>query len=261
MCKKILLLLCCWLLVLGIYGQDIITRTDGVEIKAQGLEIKPGQINFRLYQQPDSLVYQISVQDVQRVKMADGTVRNFAAPTNGKKDATEFKYETDLGQNVLWFYPVELPSSNLTLAYERIMAGGKIGFRIPVALGFGSDLQYNSPDDFRRSNRFGTGLEINYYPFGQGRLVYYLGSSFHFRSYRTFFYGNSSQQPGLQKAYAEMYALSVKNGIFYQISKSFVISLDAGLGFRFFHIPLPENYYRPNNRAFVPGNLYVGFRF
>lgn len=264
MAKKICLLFCFWLVVVGTYAQDIITRTDGAVIRAQVLEIKPGQVNFRMYQQPDTLVYQISVQDVQSITMADGTTRTFNQPgaQTGKKSIA-FNYETQFGRNMLWFYPLDLLFTNFTMAYERVLASGKISFRIPLVLGLGSDLEYNDYYDFRKSNLFGTGLEVNFFPYGQGKLQYYLGPSIHYRSYRAYYYNDRSTQPqpGLEKANSSMYTIAVKNGVYYHFSWAFIISADVGLGLRIFDVSPAIYAYRPNTRVYIPGNLHVGIRF
>ncbi|GEO04939.1 hypothetical protein AAE02nite_26030 [Adhaeribacter aerolatus] len=267
MVKKIYLLICFWLLVLGTYGQDIITRTDGVEIKAQELEVKPGQVSFKLFQVPDTLVYQISVQDVQTIKMADGSVRTFNSPgTASEKKNTPFNYETQSGRNMLLFYPLDLVYANATLAYERIARSGKMGFRVPVSFGLSKEFQ-NNFNEFRRNTRLGVGLEINYYPFGQGRLQYYFGSALGFRTYQLLYYTSinspNGPQPQEHTMKAQMYSLAFRNGVYYQVSRHFILSADAGLGYRIFQEPQRPDGYYPENRdqMFLPVNFHLGFRF
>jgi hypothetical protein len=259
MAKKLFLLFFLVLAVFHTYGQDIITRSDGVTIQARAVEIKSSLINFKLFQQADSGVYQISTQDVQSVRLADGTTRSFPAPAT----AAPFNYYTNSGRNILWYYPVDLFYSNFTLAYERVLPSGKVSLKVPLTIGLSGS---NDPDSyytgFRENIRLGAGLEVNFYPFGQGRFQYYLGPALACRSYRTYYY--TAAQPTPQRQNAQMLSFALKNGLYYQFTKFFIISVDAGLGWRFFRKPdRPDNYYDPNDRnhAYLAGSLHLGFRF
>lgn len=265
MAKKILLLFYCWFAVLFAFGQDIITRTDGVTIKAQVVEIKPNQVNFRLFGQPDTLVYQISTQDVQALRMADGTTRTFNQP-GGSAERKAFNYETQTRRHILWYHPLDLVYASFTFGYEQLLPSGRIGIKIPVSLGLGGSTGSNYYDDFRRNNRYGAGLELNIYPFGQGRLNYYFGPAVNYRSYRFYYYNYTPgpTQPALVKENAQLFAIALKNGIYYQFSKSFSIAADIGLGIRFFNEPEPpDDFYYPENRTrgYLPGGVQLGFRF
>jgi hypothetical protein len=260
MARKLLLLCCLLLAVSSLWGQDLITRTDGVVIQARVLEIKPDQITFRLFQQTDTLVYQISPQDVQAIRMADGSTP-FAAVAAGKP-AAPFNFETQSGRNILWYHPFDLIYSNISLAYERIGASGRLGFKIPLVIGLTDPDATPHSYSFRENNRWGTGLELNVYPFGQGRLQYYVGPAFQYRSYRAYYYDGSRPEP--QSSEAGMFTVALKNGVYYQFTRFLIVSADAGIGFRFLQGPEVSNSYyfvEGRNRAYLPGNLHLGFRF
>lgn len=260
-----LLLLCLLLLAVSLsYGQDLITRSDGVVIKATVLEMPPGLLRFKLYQQADTLVYQISTRDVASVRMADGAVRTFPEAA-AIKEAAPFDYYTRSGRNILWYYPVELIYPIFALAYEHILASGMVGFKIPLMLGLSSgNTSNNYNTDIRRNTRFGTGLEVNIYPFGPGRFQYYVGPAFHYRSYRGYYYNTySSSQPGPQIKDTNLVSLALKNGVCYQFSRFLSISVDAGWGWRFLqeaHNPA-YNFTEHRNRQILTGNLCLGYRF
>jgi hypothetical protein len=259
---RILLACCLAFAAAPTYGQDIITRSDGVKLQASILDMKPGLIRFKLFGQPDTAVYQISTQDVETVHMADGTTKNFTAPADAGKKNRPFNYYTNSGRNILWYYPLDLIYANFTLAYERILPSGKTGIKIPLSIGLSPGNADVYSTSFRDHNRYGAGLEINFYPFGQGRLQYYLGPAFNFRSYKAFYATTSQFIPEAHNA--TMYSLALKNGIHFQASRSFILSLDAGLGVRFIRQPeIAVNYndYEGRTRAYLPGNLHLGYRF
>lgn len=271
MIKKIILVLSFWGVLLRVSGQDIITRSDGVTIRAQVLGISPNQINFRLYQHPDSLMYQISVQDVRMITRADGTTQNFNPESNlaGEKEK-EFNYETQSGRNLLLFYPLDLTNTNFTAAYERIFSAGKIGIRLPVILGL-SKKANNDFSNFRNNTRWGLELDLNFYPYGQGRLQYYLGPSIQYRSYHLYYYDYNTnpnppptpQPPDLRRVKASLYGLAFKNGVYFQLTQLWMVSIDVGLGYRKFQkSDRPDNFYADNrNTVFLPGNFHLGLRF
>lgn len=272
MVKRALLCICFVLALRHAYGQDVITRIDGVVIRSTILDIQPTLIKFRLFNQPDTLVYQISPQDVQSVQMADGSVKNFSAATATQTAATTFNYETDLGRNILRWHILDLFFSNFTVSYEHILPSGKVGLRVPLFIGLAGkpeEGRYFDVYDFRRNNQFGAGLEVNYYTHGQGRLRYYLGPGFHFKTFQGYFFQGPAnpQRPEPQplvKKNVTMFALVLKNGVYYQLSKAFILSVEAGLGIRSFRLPENTNnfyYEESNTRAYVPANLLIGFRF
>lgn len=263
MAKKILVFSLLLLVVLLVDGQDLITRSDGVVIRATVLEIKPGLLRFRHYQQPDTLVYQISTRDVGSLRLADGTVRTF--PEAEKKEAAPFDYYTASGRNILWYNFFELIYPNFALAYERVLASGKIGLKIPLLVGLSSGNSSNSYSiDVRKNTRFGTGLEMNVYPFGQGRFQYYVGPAFQYRTYQGYFYAtNPGSPPGLQSQNTAMFSLALKNGAYYQFSRFFIASVDAGLGYRFLREAHNPDYYyiEHRNRQMLTFSLHLGYRF
>src|SRR5687768_4126322 len=143
MVRKLLYLCWFWFTISVTHAQDIIIRTDGVEIKANVLDVQTNLVRFRLFRQTDSLVYQISTRDVKAVQMADGTVRSLAEADTSNKLPKTFNYETNFGRNIIWLYPFDVVYTNFTIAYERILPTGKIGFRFPITLGLAGNSNNN----------------------------------------------------------------------------------------------------------------------
>lgn len=266
MVKGTLLTVCLLSSVMLAWGQDLITRTDGVVLKAQVLDVKPNLIRFRLFNAADSLVYQISPQDVRSIQMADGTVKTFtaasaAAPAMERTETSSFNYETEYGRNVVSVYLLDFFYTNLAFAYERIVASGKIGLKFPIMIGLSKETEYYT-DAFREQVNYGLGLEVNIYPERQGRFRYYLAPAIHYRSFDFYNYNyRNGSEPGLDEAF--MTTLNFKIGAYYQFTRFFMVSADTGIGYRFFHLPdnVEDTYSSYNNRFFVPGNLNLGFRF
>jgi hypothetical protein len=266
MVKKLLLLPCLLFALTPIYGQDLITRQDGVVIKATVLERQPSLIRFKLFGQQDTLVYQISTQDVRELRMADGSTKSLPPSVTDPKAGARFDYVAHSGRNILWFSPFDWIYSKFTLAYERISSSGLVGFKIPLVLGLSSSANpYYANSNLKENTRFGAGLEVNYYLFGQGKVQYYLGPALHLHAYKSYYYpGYYPGTPDPQRLNVTMMAVALQNGAYYQFSRFFNVAATIGLGYRYFLFPdTPTNYYDPGtrNRAYVPGNLHFGFRF
>ncbi|ALI97705.1 hypothetical protein [Rufibacter tibetensis] len=265
MAKGVLLVVCLLCSIAFARGQDIITRTDGVILKAKVLEVQPTIIRYRKFGSADSLIFRISPSDVQSIQMEDGTMRTFSTPVTqsaGKKGKEPRDYETDFKRNVLSIYPLDFIYSNLTLSYERISSSGKVGIKIPVTIGLGEIRDYYAYA-FRENTRFGAGLEVNIYPEGQGSLRYFLTPALNYRSFDVPYFEPNSGRFEPYEERASMITLGFKGGAFVQWGKFFQMSMDVGVGYRTFFADLPENegYYNLESRLYLPGNLHLGFRF
>ncbi|WP_205503358.1 hypothetical protein [Rufibacter psychrotolerans] len=269
MAKRLLPVLCLLFALSHANGQDTITRTDGTTLKATVVEVTPAFIKFRLFQQLDTLLYQISTLDVQTLVLADGTTRSFAAapaskeaPAKSQQQAA-FNYETQYGRHLFWVSPLDLVYSNLTIAYEYILAKGKMGLKIPFNFSVTPPSRVQSLDSFRENNRYGLGLELNYYPHGQGRYRFFMGPALQYRVFRSYYYefpGGTYEQ---KAADATMLLVAAKIGLYYQPTRRQLVAADAGVGYRYFRLPeqMQRNGFEISNRVYLPLNLHVGFRF
>jgi hypothetical protein len=244
------------------YGQDIITRTDGVVLKVTVQEVTPQLIRFRMFGATDALVYQISTADVRTLQRTDGTVQTFAPMVVEQPVAPSFAYESGLGRNIVSFYPLDLLYGNLSLAYEYILSAGKVGIKIPLTAKVGQSREWYG-NDFRRNTIYGLGLEVNLYPNRQGKFRYFFAPSFLYRAYDAYYYDYYGGTNEPESATASVFSVAAKTGVYYHLGRSFLFSADLGLGFRFFNFPKEDMYYEyeRNPRFHIPGNLHLGFRF
>lgn len=243
------------------YGQDRIIRSDGAEIVARVLEVRADLIFFRLVPPADTGLYQISTRDVSQLRLADGSTKTFPQPAG--MEAPSFNFETNSGRHIAWFSPLELLLGNIGLAYEHVLPKGRISVKAPLVLGLSApDEPGNYSGNYREHTRYTSGLEVNIFPFGQGRFRISIGPAFHFGSYWTYYYPGGSFRPGRHQV--DMLSFSLKNGLYYQFTPHLIISGDIGLGRRVFRDreSPAQGYYRDNRTgAYVPGNLHLGFRF
>lgn len=260
MAKKVFLLFLLALAAGGGFAQDKITRSDGTVIGARVLEVRSDLILFRLLPPGDTGVYQISTRDVRLLNLADGSTKTFPQVLPEREP---FNYETSSGRNIGWFSPFDLLFGHIGVGYEHVLPGGKLSFKVPLVLGLsapGEAANYSS--NYRANTRYFSGLEVNIHPFGQGRFRFFVGPAFYFASYWTYFYPGGSISP--ERHSLDMRSFALKNGLYYQFSRHFIVSGDIGLGRRTFRDRdrPDQGYYRVNRTgAYVPGNVHLGFRF
>lgn len=260
-----LALFCCVLFCGQAWCQDIITRTDSVRIEADIVEVKSNQIRYRRYGNTDSSVYIISPMDVLLIKFADGSQRNFTQQATPRQAAYQPDYAVDWGRNIISLYIVDLFFQSFTFSYERVSASGKVGVKVPLSLG--TDPREEGYDYSKRDEIFSVGLAIHIYPFGQGRFSYYAGPQVELASANYYVYNYDYNDPYASpqqvKNTIKIYSLELKNGVYYQFSRSFLAALDLGVGVRGWSKLEHEGDYYPFyiDRFYVPVNLQVGFRF
>jgi len=79
--------------ILSAHAQDIITKTNGDDIKAKVLEVTQTDIKYKRFESPDGPAYTISKADVLMIRYQDGTKDIFTTETNTKKKDDEIIYK------------------------------------------------------------------------------------------------------------------------------------------------------------------------
>lgn len=257
-------LVCCILLIGKGYGQDLIIRTDNVQIQAKVLEIGANQIRFRRSESPDTVTYVISTRDVVTVQLADGTRRSFAPAVDPAQNIEYYNYETGWGRNMISWSVTDIFITNLTFAYERYANSGKFGVKVPVSIGLNPDPE--NYDGYWRGNRsFAAGLALNYYPFGQGRISYYLGPTAELGLANSYYWDyRDINNPQMLNTDVQVYTFTLNNGAYYHFTKSFMMVVDVGLGLRKASTDLEDRIYwydRDRVKFVLPVSLQLGYRF
>ncbi len=177
--KKILLLFVVVLLSYTAYGQDIMYKKDGTKDSVIVKEVTPIEIVYKRYRRPEGPTYRIYKSKILLIEYADGTVEvynNTPTATNGnvKNTVNNDTFTHKLGRNIISINYLHILNGNIHLGYERITKNGIAGLKLSV--NFNVD---NVDSDILTYQRdFTTGLDLNLYPTGQGKIKYFLGPSF-----------------------------------------------------------------------------------
>ncbi|MDP2722235.1 MAG: hypothetical protein Q8O72_05730 [Bacteroidales bacterium] len=151
-------------------AQDLIyLRDHSARIAAKNVEISRLETKYQLYDGNTGVVFALNNSDISMIAFEDGTVRFFE---NEEKLQTVY----DFKKNLFTFHLFDLIVNEFTISYEHIFNSGKIGLQIPVSLGFSNANDNNNNNGFDDiDNKFYSGINLNFYPTGQGKVRYFLG--------------------------------------------------------------------------------------
>lgn len=157
----------------GLFAQDYIYLLDQDQsrIAAKNVRIDKSEIKYENFDATDGRVYLLNPAQVKLIAYENGEIKNLqtAVPTSKQKKEYIFK------KNLVTFHLFDLVFSNFTFSYERLLNSGKVGFQIPFSFGYSSG--NNTPGNDFVVSKFYSGLNVNFYPTGQGKVRYFLGPS------------------------------------------------------------------------------------
>jgi hypothetical protein len=255
----------------NLQAQDTIVTVRKKKIPAKVVEINHKDVRYKKFSNLSGPVYSIPKHDLIKIVYANGVTDTFnlkliripepfQIPENQQ---TPDPRSIDFFRNFASLNVTDLAMGLFSIGYERISKSGKSSVRIPLSFGMGnlgitkrkydntSSLSYVLPAGaYYFSNKiFSTGLELNFYPKGQGTIKYFAGPAFAYGQYHYFLYKAVESSPGtftIEKRRSHLYNLMLKNGVLFQPSKKHNISLFLGLGF--------DNFGKEENSA--SGNDY-----
>jgi hypothetical protein len=70
------------------FSQDLINKTDGVEIKVKVIEIDDTNIKYKKFDNQSGPVYSISKKEVDRIKYENGSIDNFSVDAEAPSTTT-----------------------------------------------------------------------------------------------------------------------------------------------------------------------------
>ncbi len=252
-------------------AQDIIVKKDKTILQAKVLEIGIIEIRFLNFNNLTGPEYMIPKSEVSSIQFSNGTIESFdltsqengtATPLRNFKTMRVVKIKKDYTSNILLFHFLDFVRSNYTLSYERIIQSGKFGIKIPVRIG--------STSGDRQSKIFHSGgLDLNYYPTGQGKIKYYVGPGIEIGSGRNYTY-DLTDFIFLERVFKPGSTLFISgylnNGALFQLSKSLTFGSSLGVGIKNYS---NNDSNTINNNSFQNGKYYLalkldfnlGFRF
>lgn len=257
----VVLLTICFAMSLPSFSQDILFKKDGSKEEVKVQEINSKEISFKKYSNLDGPTFVVEREEVVLITFENGD-HELITPVMAAPKEKEKPFTKDYEKNILAFHLFDVIFGDFAFSYERIVADGRLGIKVPVAFGFYAFDTYNTPFNF--NNIFYTGMGINFYPTGQGKWRYFVGPNFRVgvgRSGEYMYYyddlGNYyyDEYYETDSFYMKYY---VDNGVTFMPIRNLSLSAIFSLGVRF--IANPSYYY---NRIQPDGQFAInmGLRF
>lgn len=228
-------------------AQDTLYKVDGSIYIVKIFELNESQVKYKLFSNPEGPTYVISKENVTRIRYESGLIEDFPKSISGNT-IPGLKLDliiTDFGRN---FFSVNvfdlLTQSTLTFGYEYTFKSGRFSLEVPISFTLGNKRYYFS------NKAFGTGLDFNLYPYGQGRVKFFYGPSFEYRKYK---FSNTTYE--INSAYAFLF----QAGYLFQPQKHLNISVKAGIGY--IRLIRDDYSYYSNGEVATKVGLNIGYKF
>lgn len=240
-------------------AQDIITLTNGNTLETKVQEVTKKDVVYKKFSNQNGPNYHVDLREIEKVTYESGAVDVFnPKETSSNESSITAKFNSaDLGKNILCINLPDILFQNITLSYERIIGDeGKVGLRIPFSVSLYGDKENNFT--FNSYNIYYTGIDMNYYPTGQGQARIFIGPSVRYgyarvqNQYNDVFYSSSIENTGY-------FSFLLNSGFIWNPIKELSISSSFGVGSRRYFTAAPGN--GNLTRTTASFNFSMGYRF
>ncbi len=242
------------------FSQDVIFRKDGTREEVKVVLVSEKEIQYKKYSNPDGPVYSVGKRDISVITYENGEYE-VINKVEGDKPAKN-NLSQDFAKNIISYHMFDVVFGDFTLSYERLVSNGKVGFRIPVSIGY----DYLN-DNYNFSSKYYSGIGVSFYPIGQGKWRFFVGPQVRYgvasekESYWYWYYdedGNYVEEYEETESEGFYTQFFLDNGLVYMPLRDFSVSVVGSLGIRYF----PESAYdydvvRPDGWFAVN----IGYRF
>jgi hypothetical protein len=227
-------------------AQDTIYMVNKEKMVSIVTEISENDVRFKEFSNPTGPDFIIKKSAIDHIVFKNGDHKQFI------KEKRIIPY----GRNVISYHLLDLAYRDFTFSYEHILKNGKIGFKVPFAVGFNNDSETNGPYSYK--NLAYTGMGLNVYVMGQRMASYFMGpeiqfgvgeeNTYNYDEYYTyyteteFFYGR----------------LLINNGIAFSPVPNLRLTSILGVGIRYYDVPDSEDSGLQSTAYFT---FTMGYRF
>jgi len=208
-------------------AQDYIyLRSGNGRVEASDVTVNASHTTYKKHGDESGKIIAIDNDDISMILFKNGNSRFFEKESKAMS-RINFK------KNLINYHLLELVVNNFKLSYERILENGKLGIQIPFAIGYGDSDRISGFDDVY--NTFYTGITLNFYPTGQGKVRYFMGPSIQAGTG----YFNDGYYDYTNDIYIDdnidtyIFRFLINNGVMFTPIDALSISLIGSLGIRY----------------------------
>lgn len=252
--RMLLFLLVFTVTFLDVKAQDTIVFKSGEKTLGIVKEISDVEIVYKDFNFPDGPDYKVRKSSLSRIMLKNGQVKQFS------KEKPMVVYPS----NIISYHIFDMIYPEFTISYEHILKNGKLGFKIPVSLGYNYTDGNSGPRDY--NNIWYTGLGLNVYLMGQRMASYFIGPELHFGegveyySYYDEDYNGYGQSIRVDERFYYTRFL-INNGIAFCPIPEFRLAAVLGLGFRYYNLNSKYEYSEDGMKSTAYFTFSMGYRF
>lgn len=246
--KKTLLLSIILVLIISAFGQDIIYIKKGGIYEAKVIEISVSEIKYREHLFPEGPIMVVKASKVNKIVFENGNEKIISGGPKGN--------DINLGRSILSYHMFDVVYNEITFTFERINKSKKMGFKIPLSIGFNPD--YSGPRDY--GSLFYSGFGLNLYPANHRTWTYFLGPELQIGLAEDRLYiSGYPDKPSYYKTYEFVFGkLLVNNGVHYSPSEHLCLTTIVGVGLRYYDNP---DQYNNGLRSTFNFTVMLAYRF
>lgn len=265
MFRNVILLLLTFL-VEAVFAQDTIYKSNGNSVKAIISDKSTDVIHYSFFENHSGPTFILHKNYIDSIKLENGTIEVFpkiliqrSVPKHkNNPDLIDFK------RNNISYNAFDLFFEMITFNYEHIFKSGNFSFSIPLSFTF-NPLEKN-PDanqfyNYDEENaKFGTGINFNFYPFGQQKNAWYISIAYDYQLYQFYEsrYSNDYITYVTERETRVMNGFLMQTGFVFHTSNRLNFGLNAGIGFRF---ATKTDSYGGDNGPLIRVGLSLGYKF
>lgn len=246
------ILTCIFLLMVlsvNIRAQDTIYKTNGGKASGKVIEINDFQVKYIPDSAETGYTCVIGKNYILKIVYASGKISEFGN-LPGNEGIIIYKSDplnTDFGRQYISLNLTDFIFRLISVSYEYTFKSGKLSLKVPFSFHYKlpAPSSYSSGGDisayFLKRKVFSTGVELLFYPFGQGRTKVFIGPSMVYGNYKTWREIWDTTHYFQYEKNGNYYGLLIQNGILLQPSKHWNFSVAAGYGLVKRRSPMREN--------------------
>jgi len=234
------------LFTVSVVAQDTIYLVNKEKIISIVTEISDNDIRFKELTNPTGPDYIVKKSVIDHIVFKNGEQKQFIKE----------KRIIPFGRNVVSYNLLDLVYRDFTFSYENILKNGKIGFKVPFAIGFNNDADNSGPYNYK--NLAYTGLGLNVYVMGQRMASYFMGPEIQFGIGKDYTYDNYEYNSYYNESEFFYGRLLINNGIAFSPVPNMRLTSVLGFGIRYYDVPDSEDSGLQSTAYFT---FTMGYRF